>query len=102
MSDDAIRRANPAAPTTDREFRVWEDGRRQGHREASRTAARFVQPWWDCGGLGCGHQPCICDKPPSYQCPRCGVRSYHPKDVAEQYCGRCHDWTAEGPAATSG
>lgn len=21
--------------------------------------------WHDCGGLGCGHQPCICDGAPS-------------------------------------
>lgn len=25
-----------------------------------------------------------------YVCPRCGARSYHPKDAAERYCGRCH------------
>jgi rubrerythrin len=27
---------------------------------------------------------------PSIQCPRCGRRSSHPKDIAEQYCGFCH------------
>jgi hypothetical protein len=26
-------------------------------------------------------------------CPRCGARSFHPKDIAEGYCGACHDWT---------
>lgn len=26
-------------------------------------------------------------------CPRCGLRSFHPRDVAEGYCGNCHDWT---------
>jgi hypothetical protein len=25
-----------------------------------------------------------------YVCPRCGARSYHPRDAAERYCGRCH------------
>jgi hypothetical protein len=24
------------------------------------------------------------------QCLRCGFTSYHPKDVAEKYCGYCH------------
>jgi hypothetical protein len=35
-------------------------------------------------------------------CPDCGVTSYHPTDVAEGYCGRCHDWTSKGgrPMAT--
>lgn len=28
---------NPAAPRTDREFQVWNDGRAQGYREAERT-----------------------------------------------------------------
>jgi ribosomal protein L37E len=27
--------------------------------------------------------------PPSYLCPRCLLRSYHPRDVAERYCARC-------------
>lgn len=27
-------------------------------------------------------------------CPRCGKRSEHPVDLAEGYCGRCHDFTA--------
>lgn len=30
---------------------------------------------------------------PSFTCPRCGRTSWHPVDVAEGYCGRCHDWT---------
>jgi ribosomal protein L37E len=30
------------------------------------------------------------DDRPSIQCPRCGRRSWHPKDIAEQYCGFCH------------
>ncbi len=29
------------------------------------------------------------------RCPRCGWVSYNPKDVAEGYCGVCHDWTGE-------
>lgn len=39
-------------------------------------------------------------RPPSasrrfYQCPFCGAVSYHPKDIEERYCGRCHQF-AEG------
>jgi hypothetical protein len=30
----------------------------------------------------------------SFTCPRCGRTSHHPQDVAEGYCGHCHDWTA--------
>lgn len=29
----------------------------------------------------------------SFTCPRCGMTSYNPTDVAERYCGHCHDWT---------
>lgn len=31
--------------------------------------------------------------PASFTCPRCGAVSYHPEDVRQGYCGRCHDWT---------
>lgn len=27
-------------------------------------------------------------------CPRCGATSANPTDIAEGYCGHCHDWTA--------
>jgi hypothetical protein len=30
----------------------------------------------------------------SVTCPRCGRTSHHPDDVAEGYCGACHDWTS--------
>lgn len=30
---------------------------------------------------------------PSITCPVCGMRSYHPMDIRDGYCGRCHDWT---------
>jgi hypothetical protein len=26
----------------------------------------------------------------SFTCPVCGRTSYHPKDIAEHYCGACH------------
>jgi Zn finger protein HypA/HybF involved in hydrogenase expression len=29
---------------------------------------------------------------PSITCPRCSLTSYHPKDISERYCGRCHAW----------
>lgn len=33
--------------------------------------------------------------PESIVCPQCGLRSYHPNDIAERYCGRCHQWHAD-------
>jgi len=46
----------------------------------------------------------------SILCLCCGLRSYHPGDVAERYCGRCHafhkttiadiDRLAQGPLQT--
>lgn len=33
----------------------------------------------------------------SFTCPRCGMISYHPGDVAERYCASCHDWTGVPP-----
>ncbi len=27
--------------------------------------------------------------PPTFLCPLCGLRSYHPRDLAERYCARC-------------
>lgn len=29
---------------------------------------------------------------PSYTCPRCGARSANPNDIANRYCGRCHQF----------
>lgn len=26
------------------------------------------------------------------QCLDCGARSYHPEDIANRYCGRCHQF----------
>ncbi len=31
--------------------------------------------------------------PAGFRCPRCGRVSFHPVDLAEGYCGACHDWT---------
>jgi hypothetical protein len=38
----------------------------------------------------------------SFTCPRCGRTSHHPTDVAEGYCGACHDWTSDDPDHTIG
>ncbi len=39
---------------------------------------------------------------PHFQCPRCGIVSWNPRDLQEGYCGRCHDWTApRSPAVES-
>jgi ribosomal protein L37E len=32
------------------------------------------------------------EEPPSITCPRCGMTSYHPKDISERYCGACHQF----------
>ena len=29
----------------------------------------------------------------AFTCPRCGRTSHNPHDIAEGYCGACHDWT---------
>lgn len=31
---------------------------------------------------------------PSITCPVCGMTSYHPEDIRQGYCGRCHDYTS--------
>lgn len=31
--------------------------------------------------------------PESITCPVCGMRSWHPMDVQEGYCGACHAFT---------
>lgn len=54
----------------------------------------------------CGDDPWLADgrakkcdnyeqaNPRFFECPRCGRRSYHPKDIEQGYCGAsCHDWT---------
>ena len=32
---------------------------------------------------------------PSYQCPHCQAISYNPNDLANHYCGRCHQYGNE-------
>jgi hypothetical protein len=29
-----------------------------------------------------------------FQCPKCGAVSYHPDDLKNGYCGKCHEYTA--------
>lgn len=31
----------------------------------------------------------------SFTCPCCGAVSYNRNDVAQRFCGRCHDWTGD-------
>jgi hypothetical protein len=31
----------------------------------------------------------------SFTCPCCGAVSYNPNDIAQRFCGRCHDWTGD-------
>lgn len=42
----------------------------------------------------------VAGTPACVTCPRCGRTSRHPTDVAEGYCGACHDWTS-APAMTA-
>jgi hypothetical protein len=35
------------------------------------------------------------------QCLRCRMISYHPKDIAEKYCGFCHRFHEDLPRGTS-
>ncbi|MFJ9239736.1 hypothetical protein ACIRJ3_32715 [Streptomyces anulatus] len=35
------------------------------------------------------------DPRPSFVCPECSAESWHPEDVAQGYCGRCHFWTGD-------
>lgn len=30
-----------------------------------------------------------------FACPDCGAFSYHPEDIKNQYCGRCHEFKGE-------
>lgn len=32
---------------------------------------------------------------PSITCPKCGMTSYHPTDIAEGFCAKCDDWTTK-------
>jgi ribosomal protein L37E len=32
---------------------------------------------------------------PYYRCLKCGAVSYHPEDIEQSYCGRCHQWAQE-------
>ena len=38
-------------------------------------------------------------EPPSFVCPRCGAKSFNPNDIAQHYCGRCHQFVEEDPHA---
>lgn len=35
-----------------------------------------------------------CDGGGGYTCPHCERTSYHPRDLAERYCGACHRFEA--------
>ena len=62
--------------------------------EAMRAAmlrAGCVLPRWSRGPL----EGPTGERRPSFRCPVCGTRSFHPKDVEHGYCGRCHDWTGK-------
>lgn len=36
---------------------------------------------------------------PTFECPACHSVSYHPKDIENGYCGRCHDFTGKPASA---
>lgn len=39
--------------------------------------------------------------PPKFVCPKCEAVTFHPEDVRQRYCGRCHlfadDWDRDYP-----
>lgn len=37
----------------------------------------------------------LTDGRPSITCPVCQMRSFHPMDIQEGYCGRCADYTRD-------
>lgn len=39
---------------------------------------------------------------PSFTCPACGNTSHHPDDVANGYCGRCHQFTGRPQSQPQG
>jgi hypothetical protein len=47
---------------------------------------RQFEEWLQCWNRAAKPQP------PSVVCPRCGRKSFHPRDIAELYCGFCHEW----------
>lgn len=32
------------------------------------------------------------NKPESFRCPDCKMRSYHPEDIKHSFCGNCHEF----------
>lgn len=51
---------------------------------------------WITGKSGCVAITALSpsEELPSFTCPRCGAVSFNPNDMANRYCGRCHDFTA--------
>jgi hypothetical protein len=43
----------------------------------------------------------VTDGPDSVTCPRCKRTTHHPTDIAEGYCGACHDWTSDPSVMTA-
>jgi hypothetical protein len=35
---------------------------------------------------------------PRFTCPRCGLTTIDPFNIAHGYCSSCHDWTGDTPA----
>lgn len=35
------------------------------------------------------------DRGEFFECPVCHMKSHHPNDIKEGYCGACHDFTGE-------
>lgn len=38
---------------------------------------------------------------PAIQCLKCGMVSFHPKDIEERYCGHCHEFHDPAKEATT-
>lgn len=42
------------------------------------------------------------DGQPFIRCLRCRLASFHPKDIEQRYCARCHRWHKANPDALRG
>jgi len=69
------------------------------HPEVREHRMLFGPPWW-ARTFGARSTTATLRRvtSDSFICPRCGLTSHRPTDVAEGYCGACHDWTGRGAA----
>lgn len=74
------------------QFHIW--CLKPGERFAFGFDRRNVEPLGLANGQGGSQRPYD-----YFTCPRCGMTSHNPNDVAEGYCGNCHDHTGKTEAS---